>query len=291
MEKSKKEKMGKILDVDGALKKNNPKLHRRLPKIIISFISKFIKADALNELIHNNRHFKAENFSKHFLEDLNITISTQGVEKLSTQKSYIFVVNHPLGAIDGLSMLFVLNDFGFDSKMVVNDILNQVYPLRDGILPLNLYGKLSKDQISNLNAILNSKKSIVIFPAGKTSKIKGKTIKDEDWNPFFIKKAQQFKRDIVPVHFSGRNSGFFYFTAWIRKRLKIKLNLEMLLLPRQIFFHRNKHFRVLLGKPISYTDFDRSLSPSLSPKQKLVIYNQLANWVRDEKVYALNKII
>lgn len=47
----------------------------------------------------------------------------------------------------------------------------------------------------------------------------------------FITKAVQYKRDVVPVYFEGRNSNFFYALANVRKFLKIKFNIEMMYLP------------------------------------------------------------
>ena len=280
--------MEKTLDISGALKKNNPQLYRRLPRLFLSFIVKLIKEKELNQIIYDGRHLKAVDFSRHVLKYFAITLSLEGTENLTRHQPYIFVVNHPLGAIDGLGLLVLLNDLGFETKMVVNDLLNQVYPLRDRLISLNLYGKLNKRQVLDLKKALETKVPILIFPAGRTSKMEGWTIKDGDWSPFFVKKAQQFKREIVPIYFKGRNSGFFYFTAWLRKFLGMKLNLEMLLLPRQMFFHRGRHFQAVCGEPFAPSDFAK-LSFSLANQKSAA--SKLANWVRDEKVYALKKLL
>ncbi len=46
----------------------------------------------------------------------------------------------------------------------------------------------------------------------------------------------------------------------IRQLFHIKIDLELVLLPREMFKKRNKTIRVVIGKPISYHMFDESLS-------------------------------
>jgi putative hemolysin len=95
------------------------------------------------------------------------------------------------------------------------------------------------------------------FPAGLVSRrTKGKII-DTQWHKSFVSKAVKYKRDVVPIHVSGRCSNFFYNLANLRKFLGIKANLEMFFLPRETFRHRNNHYKISVGKPISYKIFDK----------------------------------
>jgi hypothetical protein len=94
----------------------------------------------------------------------------------------------------------------------------------------------------------------------------------------FITKAVHYKRDIVPIYCTGRNSNFFYGLARIRKFLGIKSNIEMLYLVDETYRHRNDHISVTFGKPIPYTTFDHTKSPS-----------QWAKWVK-ERVYEMGGI-
>jgi len=50
----------------------------------------------------------------------------------------------------------------------------------------------------------------------------------------------------------------FYFIYVGRKLLRIKTNLELVLLPHEIFNKKNKTLKVKIGKPITYQTFDRS---------------------------------
>lgn len=60
------------------------------------------------------------------------------------------------------------------------------------------------------------------------------------------------------MYIEGRNSNFFYNLARIRKAVGIKANLEMFYLPDEMFAQKGKKVTIHIGKPISYTYFDRS---------------------------------
>ncbi|MCK4745533.1 MAG: glycerol acyltransferase, partial [Bacteroidales bacterium] len=132
----------------------------------------------------------------------------------------------------------------------------------DGIfVPINKHGAQAMDNVRRINAIFNSDEQVMSFPAGLVSRRRRGVIRDGEWQKSIITKARQSKRDIVPIHVSGRNSNFFYNLANIRKFLRIKANLEMLFLPKESYLHRNKHFVITFGKPIPYETFDKQFSP------------------------------
>ena len=66
---------------------------------------------------------------------------------------------------------------------------------------------------------------------------------------------------MVPIHFGGRNSDFFYNLADTCKRLGIKFNIAMLYLADEMYKNRHKTFRVAIGKPIPWQTFDKSKTP------------------------------
>jgi hypothetical protein len=84
---------------------------------------------------------------------------------------------------------------------------------------------------------------------------------DLEWKKNFITKAVHYQRDVVPVHFTGRNSPFFYSLYRFRKTLGIKANLEMFYLVDETFKHRNDHLTVTFGKAIPYQTFDHTKTP------------------------------
>ncbi len=67
-----------------------------------------------------------------------------------------------------------------------------------------------------------------------------------------VVKAISSHRDIIPVHFSGNNSQFFYKFAQFRVRLGLKFNIEMVRLPKEMLLSRGQKYRVTFGDPIAW---------------------------------------
>ena len=101
---------------------------------------------------------------------------------------------------------------------------------------------------------------------------------DLPWQKSFISKAVKYQRDVIPVHFSGHCSNFFYRLANLRKFLGIKANIEMLYLVNETYKHRNEKLTVKFGKPVSWRVFDSGRKPA-----------EWAKWVK-EQVYALDGV-
>ena len=99
-----------------------------------------------------------------------------------------------------------------------------------------------------------------MFPAGLCSRRQNGIIKDLTWKKTFISKSVETHRYIVPIHFEGRNSNFFYSLANAFKFFGIKFNIAMLYLADEMMKNRHKTFRVSIGKPIPWETFDKSKS-------------------------------
>jgi hypothetical protein len=146
-------------------------------------------------------------------------------------------------------------------RFLVNDILLNLYPIKGLMIPINKHGAHSRDAALMIEEAMASDKQILTFPSGLVSrKIKGRII-DLEWKKNFIQKAIENKRDVIPVHFSGRNSNWFYFVANLRKFLGIKWNLEMFYLVDESYKHRNMSVNVDFGKPVPWQTFDNSKTP------------------------------
>jgi len=113
-----------------------------------------------------------------------------------------------------------------------------------------------------VEAGFKSDDQLIMFPAGLCSRRRNGVIRDLEWKKTFIVKSVQAQRDVVPVHFGGRNSDFFYNLANICKALGIKFNIAMLYLADEMFKNRHKTFTVTFGKPIPWQTFDKSKTPA-----------------------------
>jgi putative hemolysin len=146
-----------------------------------------------------------------------------------------------------------------DIRFFVNELLLTLENLNGILIPVNINGNSTRQMLERVEAIYSSEVAIPIFPAGLVSRKSGKDeIKDLRWKKSFITQAKHFQKDIVPVYIEGKNSRFFYnFAAW-RKRLGIKVNLEMFFLVDEMFGQKDKNIILHFGKPVSYKVFESS---------------------------------
>ena len=164
-------------------------------------------------------------------------------------------------------------------KVIVNELLMFMEPIADLWAPVNKVGKLTKEQALEQQKMWESESDVLTFPAGicsRLQRIDGKwQICDLEWQKNFVQRAREYKRDIVPIYFEGKNSRFFYTLALIRKWLHIKLNIEMLYLVDEMYGAHGKHFKVHVLPPIPYTTFDNTQTPKQWAQYvKNIVYNQ-----------------
>ncbi len=241
------------VNVREIVRDKNVALYKKIPNFLFSLLERIVCQKEVNDLLEANGHCKNVPFISSSLDYLNVTRIVDGKENIKNGKKYVFASNHPLGGVDAFVLAEAMDSQLGSAKIVVNDILMKLEPLAGICVPVNKHGKQTPENIAALNKVFMSSTPILYFPAGLCSrKIKGKIV-DTKWKNSFVKKAIETERDIIPVWIDSVNSSFFYnFAAW-RKRLGIKANLEMLLLPSELFKKRGKSIRIVFGEPIPYT--------------------------------------
>jgi putative hemolysin len=254
------ENSNKLIDVSGIFKSKNPGLHRFIPSFVFRLISKIVYEDEVNRFIEKNGHLYGIEFARETTRYLNTEVIITGLNNLDSKSRYAFAANHSLGGLEGVALAYVLGDYFGSIKIPVNDILMNLKNLDNLFIPLNLHGRTAKEAFRQLDQVYASAEPVLMFPSGKVSrKIKG-TIKDGLWHKTFLTKAIQHQRDVVPVFVGGRNSNLFYSVASLRTFLGINANIEMFLLPHELFSRKEKELPLIFGEPIPYTYFDKRFS-------------------------------
>ena len=266
-----------LLDVERVISNKNPKLLKIIPGFIIRYLKRIVHQDQINPFLIRSANIKGLEFAIDTLEEYRITYSTRGLENIPDEGRFIFASNHPMGAMDGIALIVAVGEKFKDMKFPVNDILMNIKGLDTIFIPINKHGANSKEAANQLDNAYSSDSQILMFPAGLVSRKQKKGIIDLEWKTHFIKKAITYKRDIIPVHITGKNSNFFYNLANWRKRLKIKANIEMLYLVDEVFKQGGENLVISFGKPISWEEISKE-------KDKL----KSAQRIKDV-VYELNK--
>jgi len=272
MENDKDVPLLKPIDLRELILEKNPKLASRLPGFVYGLMNRLLHIREVNEIIRKYGHLKGVPFIEAVLYHFDVKVEHFGEENFPASGRFIFASNHPLGGFDGLMLIKVVSDRMGKSLFLVRDELTKIPTLTDLFIPINKFGD-QRRSAGLINEAYNSESQILIFPSGLASrKIKGKIV-DLAWQKHFIQKSVEHHRDVVPVYISGKNSWFFYWLANFRKKIGIRLNIEMFLLPDELFRNKGKTFVINFGKPVPWTSFDRTKSQTeWAEEVKKVVY-------------------
>jgi len=252
------EEFKKTIDIEKILKEKNPAAYRWLPKFIINWLKRKINEDRINECVWINRHNYGYAFNDGCLDYVSAKVTWEGLENIPNTGGVIVASNHPLGGIDGLAAIHAISQKRKDVRAIVNDILTNLVNFDGVLMGVNLVGGTTMDKLKLVDSFYGSTGVSFIFPAGLVSRKQNGEIKDLEWKKSFVTKAIQHNQPVIPLYVYGKNSKFFYNFAYWRKKLGIKLNIEMLFLPDEMFSQSNKNIHLKFGKPIMPTVFDKS---------------------------------
>jgi len=266
----------KFVDVRKLIADKNPALLKWLPGFFIRWIERIIHQEEVNEFMSRHHADNVFEFCKGIVEEFKLHLHVKGMENIPKDAPVIFAANHPLGGLDAITIIHLFKDVRPDLKFIVNDILMVVKNLNERFIGVNKVGKNAAESLQRVEEQFATGSATFIFPAGLVSrKIMGK-IRDLDWKKTFITKAKKYKRPIIPVYINGRLTNRFYRLANIRKRLGVKVNIEMFYLVDEFFKQKNMHIDITIGAPIQ----PEVLTKDRSDKE-------WAEWVK-QQVYELN---
>ena len=254
------DKYGNLIDFRQIFEAKAPKLMKRMPNWLFRRIQRLLHEEDINTILSKYGDLQGVEFVQAVVKDFNLNVVTKGEENLTASERVLVASNHPLGGLDGIALIGTVGTYCPDPVTPVNDFLLFIKNLQPIFIPVNKVGKGVANRAENLrlfNETFAGDRAICYFPFGLCSrKVKGGKIMDLDWKKTFISKSKEYHRDIIPTHIDGHNTKFFYNLARLRKRLKIKVNIEMAFLADEFFKQRNKTLTIVFGKPIPYQTFD-----------------------------------
>ena len=269
----------KTIDIEGILKGKMGSKARWVPGFVVSWLKRIAHEDDVNRILWENRDLKGTPWLEGCLRALDTKVEVEGLENLPAKddpRRYTFVSNHPMGGIDGMAIGSVIGKFYDDNfRYLVNDLLMNLPGLAPLCIPINTTSKRDRSFPQIVETGFQGDYHILMFPAGLCSRRKDGVIGDLPWRKTFISKSIEYQHDVVPIHFGGRNSDFFYRLSNISDRYVKKVNIAMLFLVDEMFKNTGNTFRMKIGKPIPWQTFDKSRS-----------HAEWAAYVK-EQVYAL----
>ncbi|MHA7131364.1 1-acyl-sn-glycerol-3-phosphate acyltransferase [Algoriphagus namhaensis] len=266
----------KFIDVEKAIHSKNPKLLKWLPGFVLSYIKRVTHEKWINEVMEKIHMHQGADFVDAVIREFDMEIELVGAEYIPKEGGVVIASNHPLGAMDGVALMYAIARVRPDIRFLVNDLLMQFQNFQPYFVPVNKFGKNSSKAMQSIDEVYQKDFVVLIFPAGLVSR-KGDDgkIRDLQWKKSFISKAKKYQKNVIPCFTSGNNSSFFYNLGRWRKKLGINANLEMFYLADEMYHQRGSKITITLGSPVPYTHFDGSKTEG-----------QWADYMKD-KVYKL----
>ena len=254
----------KTIDIDQILKGKMGGKAKYVPKPLVSWLKRIAHQDDVNAFLWDNRDKSGVEWLEECVRYLDMTLQMEGKENLPDPhdgRLYTFVSNHPLGGEDGVALGAIIGrHYEGRFRYLVNDLLMNLPGLAPLCIPINKTGGQSRNFPAMVKAGFESDNHMLMFPAGLCSRKRNGVISDIPWSKTFISKSVEYQRDVVPIHFSGQNSKFFYRLANFSDKC-LPFNLAMLFLVDEMYKNVHQTFKITIGKPISWQTFDKSKTP------------------------------
>ena len=256
----------KTIDIEKVLRDKMGAKARWVPGFAVKWLKKIAHEDDNNQFLWDARDLKGSAWLDACLEFLDTRLEVEGEENLPPKddgRLYTFVSNHPMGGIDGVALGSLIGQhYGDHFRYLVNDLLMNLPGLAPLCIPINKTGSQSRDFPRMVEEGFRGDYHILMFPAGLCSRRRDGEIRDLPWKKTFVTKSVETQRDVIPIHFGGRNSNFFYRLSNFSDKYIKKVNVAMLFLVDEMYKNRGNTFPVKIGKPIPWQTFDKSKTPA-----------------------------
>jgi len=226
-----------------------------IKKPVFGFIKKLIRENEINSFLNTNEKAGPFEFIDEVLDYFNFSykVSSNQIENIPTSGRVVIIANHPLGALDALSLLKLVKEVRSDIKIIANDVLSQINQLKPILLNIDAFGlKISKETIEQIYNSLDSEEAVIIFPSGEVSRVRPHGVKDTKWHKGFLKFALKKNAPILPIYIKAKNSALFYTISTINKKLSAAL------LPYEMFNKKNKSLEFVIGEIIPFKSFQQN---------------------------------
>lgn len=227
----------------------NPTLH----KTVVALLRILFRESEFHRFEERYPHLSGFDFVEQALDhfDFGVTVSDRERERIPAWGRVVIVANHPIGSLDGIALLKLVGDVRRDVRVVANDVLAVVEPLKNLLLPVdNMGSRTAREHLRAIEQHLNNDGAVIIFPAGEVSRMGATGVRDGKWRQGFLRFAEKTKAPILPVFVDARNSMLFYSLSLLSRPL------STLWLVREMFKHHNRTVRVRIGHAIGFDTYN-----------------------------------
>ena len=203
-----------MFTVDGLLNEYYPQVanNRILNKPLCFVLRHLLHEREIADFGRTYPHYHDIDFVEQVLEYFNVSTSIRDNERerIPSEGRVVIIANHPIGSIDGLALIKLISEIRHDLKVVANQMLMTIEPLRDRLLPVNnMQGGTPKQHLSAIHDHLASEGAVLIFPAGEVSRLRPQGVRDTHWHSGFLRMARHAKAPILPIFIDAKTRPCF----------------------------------------------------------------------------------
>lgn len=259
-----------------------PILSRALPQPMAGLLEKparcLLAVNRLNQILARLPLGEPlERFLEAILGELGIDLAFQAsnLDNIPDSGRLIVTSNHPFGLIEGVILGHILRQRRRRVRLMANHLLRHVPGLDEMCIyvdPFQTQTAPSTNLTPLRQAIRHLREDgvLVIFPAGEVASLRPglARVTDPEWSPTAARLVQQTRTPVLPVHFSGRNSGLFQALGLVHPRLRTWM------LPRELLKQTKTTIGLRLGSAIDPSDLtnysERELTAYLRARSYLL---------------------
>jgi putative hemolysin len=195
--------------------------HPAIRRPVADMLGRLADEDGFNRVLDKVGNAEGFDFVERVLDLLGTSyyVSPRERENIPVDGGLLVVANHPLGMQDALAMLQLIGSVRSDVKILGNDWLAVVPPLKKLLLPVDVFGKGSASRLRGIYRALDQGQALIVFPAGEVSRVRASGVRDGQWSDGFARLAMRRKVPVLPVHIAARNSAMFYGLSMLAKPL------------------------------------------------------------------------
>lgn len=227
-----------MIDAEKILRETYPDLKiGKNNKLMLKVLKSILHEDDFNEVIDKNQHLRGFAFLDKFFKYFKFTyqVSPDFYKNIPSEGRLVIVANHPIGTLDGLALVKLVRAVRADVRIVANQVLSYVEPLKSVFLTVDvLTGKSNIQAYKAMLQAQQNEEAVILFPAGEVSRISPKGIVDGKWQTGFVKLAKKAKAPILPIHIKASNSALFYALSTLYKPM------GTMMLVQEMFNKKNK---------------------------------------------------
>ena len=150
----------------------------------------------------------------------------------------LVVANHPLGALEGVVLAWLLRQHRADVKILANQSLRVFPEIADSFIFTNPITPNAPGNLTSLRQChthLRQGGLLVVFPAGRVSYPPrvGEDIRDHPWDRMIAALRKHTALPVVPIYIAGRNRKRFYVLGLLHYRFRLLMLVREFLAKRQ----------------------------------------------------------